>query len=71
METLIPVPGDVKKPRFSQLLGSGKRRIDLGERALNSANIMMSLRRIFAADRLVIQKLSATKYMNMNYPMKL
>ena len=30
METLIPAPGDVKKPQFSQLLGGGKRRIDLG-----------------------------------------
>ncbi len=30
METLIPAPGDVKKSRFSQLLGGGKRRIDLG-----------------------------------------
>ena len=30
METLIPVPGDVKKPQFSQLLRGGKRRIDLG-----------------------------------------
>ena len=30
METLILAPGDVKKSRFSQLLGGGKRRIDLG-----------------------------------------
>lgn len=30
METLIPIPRDAKKPRFSQLLGGGKRRIDLG-----------------------------------------
>lgn len=30
METLIPAPGDVKKPQFSQLPGGGKRRIDLG-----------------------------------------
>ena len=30
MEILTPTPGDIKKAQFSQLLGGGKRRMDLG-----------------------------------------
>ena len=71
METLIPAPGGVKKPQFSRLLRGGKRRIDLGGTSPKLTNTLMNVRKIFVMDRLVIQKLGATKYMNMNYPMKL